>query len=203
MTADLASGSLHETLGRGRASCSGAGPGRSPRPPPRPRMPACSAIRTGDPLLVERRVIVDERRPAGSRRPNRATPADRYAPRGRSSRSRAGRRSEPRRTSWSALSREVASGRGRLVLDDRVAGRPDRDRGRLDRRDRAGRARRRTRADDGAPATEDLPYIAPGFVDVHVHGWGGHDAMGDHGRARRDGPPPAATRRDRRSCRRP
>jgi N-acetylglucosamine-6-phosphate deacetylase len=23
------------------------------------------------------------------------------------------------------------------------------------------------------------PYIAPGFVDVHVHGWGGHDAMGD------------------------
>ena len=25
----------------------------------------------------------------------------------------------------------------------------------------------------------DLPYIAPGFVDVHVHGWGGHDAMGD------------------------
>lgn len=22
------------------------------------------------------------------------------------------------------------------------------------------------------------PYIAPGFVDVHVHGWGGHDAMG-------------------------
>ncbi len=23
------------------------------------------------------------------------------------------------------------------------------------------------------------PYIVPGFVDVHVHGWGGHDAMGD------------------------
>ncbi|TME31242.1 MAG: hypothetical protein E6I62_07600 [Chloroflexi bacterium] len=23
------------------------------------------------------------------------------------------------------------------------------------------------------------PYLAPGFVDVHVHGWGGHDAMGD------------------------
>jgi N-acetylglucosamine-6-phosphate deacetylase len=22
------------------------------------------------------------------------------------------------------------------------------------------------------------PFIAPGFVDVHVHGWGGHDAMG-------------------------
>jgi N-acetylglucosamine-6-phosphate deacetylase len=31
---------------------------------------------------------------------------------------------------------------------------------------------------DGEPAT-DGPYIAPGFVDIHVHGWGGHDAMGD------------------------
>ncbi|HUP55799.1 MAG TPA: N-acetylglucosamine-6-phosphate deacetylase, partial [Methylomirabilota bacterium] len=31
--------------------------------------------------------------------------------------------------------------------------------------------------EDG-PAT-DGPYLAPGFVDVHVHGWGGHDAMGD------------------------
>lgn len=28
---------------------------------------------------------------------------------------------------------------------------------------------------DGA----SLPYLAPGFVDVHVHGGGGHDAMGD------------------------
>lgn len=25
----------------------------------------------------------------------------------------------------------------------------------------------------------DAPLVAPGFVDVHVHGWGGHDAMGD------------------------
>jgi N-acetylglucosamine-6-phosphate deacetylase len=25
------------------------------------------------------------------------------------------------------------------------------------------------------------PLFAPGFVDVHVHGWGGHDAMGDVG----------------------
>ena len=31
---------------------------------------------------------------------------------------------------------------------------------------------------DGEPGT-DRPYIAPGLVDVHVHGWGGHDAMGD------------------------
>lgn len=22
------------------------------------------------------------------------------------------------------------------------------------------------------------PYVCPGFVDIHVHGWGGHDAMG-------------------------
>ena len=29
------------------------------------------------------------------------------------------------------------------------------------------------------------PYIAAGFVDVHVHGGGGHDAMG--GRAALDG----------------
>jgi N-acetylglucosamine-6-phosphate deacetylase len=29
------------------------------------------------------------------------------------------------------------------------------------------------------------PFIAPGFVDVHVHGWGGHSAMGD--RAALDG----------------
>jgi N-acetylglucosamine-6-phosphate deacetylase len=29
--------------------------------------------------------------------------------------------------------------------------------------------------DDGAPPDVS---IAPGFIDVHVHGWGGHDAMG-------------------------
>jgi N-acetylglucosamine-6-phosphate deacetylase len=37
--------------------------------------------------------------------------------------------------------------------------------------------------DEGSPT--DAPYLAPGFVDVHVHGWGGHDAMGD--RAALDG----------------
>jgi N-acetylglucosamine-6-phosphate deacetylase len=32
---------------------------------------------------------------------------------------------------------------------------------------------------DGRPANPaSLPYLAPGFVDVHVHGGGGHDAMG-------------------------
>jgi len=33
----------------------------------------------------------------------------------------------------------------------------------------------------GAASTADLPFIAPGFVDVHVHGGGGHDAMGGAG----------------------
>jgi N-acetylglucosamine-6-phosphate deacetylase len=32
---------------------------------------------------------------------------------------------------------------------------------------------------DRAGRDAKLPLIAPGFVDVHVHGWGGHDAMGD------------------------
>jgi N-acetylglucosamine-6-phosphate deacetylase len=31
---------------------------------------------------------------------------------------------------------------------------------------------------DAVVGSSDLPYLAPGFVDVHVHGWGGHDAMG-------------------------
>jgi N-acetylglucosamine-6-phosphate deacetylase len=57
---------------------------------------------------------------------------------------------------------------GRLVLDDRVAsGRVTIEGGRIAAIDL-----------DEAPAT-DGAYLAPGFVDVHVHGWGGHDAMGD------------------------
>lgn len=28
------------------------------------------------------------------------------------------------------------------------------------------------------PAAARGPILAPGFIDVHVHGWGGHDAMG-------------------------
>jgi len=57
---------------------------------------------------------------------------------------------------------------GRLVLDDVVA-------------------QGRIAIEGGVIARIDLleaadaasPYLAPGFVDVHVHGWGGHDAMGD------------------------
>jgi N-acetylglucosamine-6-phosphate deacetylase len=37
------------------------------------------------------------------------------------------------------------------------------------------------------------PLIAPGFIDVHVHGWGGHSAMG--GRAALDGMAQALLRR--------
>jgi len=57
---------------------------------------------------------------------------------------------------------------GRLVLDDRVAN------GRVVIEDGWIAA---VESDD-APAA-DGPLLAPGFVDVHVHGWGGHDAMGD------------------------
>jgi N-acetylglucosamine-6-phosphate deacetylase len=57
---------------------------------------------------------------------------------------------------------------GRLVLDDRVApGRVTIEDGRIAAVD----------LEDGRET--DGPYLAPGFVDVHVHGWGGHDAMGD------------------------
>ena len=58
---------------------------------------------------------------------------------------------------------------GRLVLDDRVVA------GRIVVRDdviaEVGPG--------GAP--EAGPFIAPGFVDVHVHGRGGHDALGPEG----------------------
>jgi N-acetylglucosamine-6-phosphate deacetylase len=57
--------------------------------------------------------------------------------------------------------------RGRLVLDDQVA--PG-----------------EILVEDGVIATVQIderagfgPLIAPGFVDVHVHGWGGHSAMGE------------------------
>ena len=70
---------------------------------------------------------------------------------------------------------------GRLVLDDRVAG-------------------GRVSIDAGVISDVELddsigegPYLAPGFVDVHVHGWGGHSAMGD--RAALDGMARALLRR--------
>ena len=75
---------------------------------------------------------------------------------------------------------------GRLVLDDAVV------RGEITIED--GRITA-VATDDGAGAAGAAPphaarpdvgpVLAPGFVDVHVHGWGGHDAMGD--RAALDG----------------
>jgi N-acetylglucosamine-6-phosphate deacetylase len=60
--------------------------------------------------------------------------------------------------------------RGRLVLDDRVVV------GRLAIEDGWIAA---VDLEPGAdPTGPELPYISPGFVDVHVHGWGGHDVMG-------------------------
>lgn len=70
---------------------------------------------------------------------------------------------------------------GRLVLDDRVVA------GRLIISDGHIAA---VEPDDAAMGG---PYVAPGFVDVHVHGWGGHDAMGD--RAALDGMARALLRR--------
>ena len=56
---------------------------------------------------------------------------------------------------------------GRLVLDDRVEpGRIAIENGRI-------------AAVEPDPSASDGPLIAPGFVDVHVHGWGGFDAMGE------------------------
>lgn len=57
---------------------------------------------------------------------------------------------------------------GRLVLDDRIAS------GRIRIED--GRITEVVLDEEPVAAGA---MLAPGFVDVHVHGWGGHDAMGD------------------------
>lgn len=60
---------------------------------------------------------------------------------------------------------------GQLILDDRVAP------GRISVED--GLIAELVLDDPGVgDADRDDRYIAPGFVDLHVHGWGGHDAMG-------------------------
>src|SRR5215208_3291446 len=75
---------------------------------------------------------------------------------------------------------------GRLVLPDRVvAGRITLENGRI-------------ASIEPRSADSRGPYIAPGFIDAHVHGWGGHDAMGSpddlHGMAPQGVPasPPTA-----------
>ncbi len=70
---------------------------------------------------------------------------------------------------------------GRLVLDDTIiAGRLVLEDGRI-------------AAIEPDEREADGPYLAPGFVDLHVHGWGGHDAMGS--RADLDGMARALLRR--------
>jgi N-acetylglucosamine-6-phosphate deacetylase len=59
---------------------------------------------------------------------------------------------------------------GRLVLADRVVP------GRLLIED--GWIAELVEAPEDADAASG-PFVAPGFIDVHVHGWGGHDATGD------------------------
>jgi N-acetylglucosamine-6-phosphate deacetylase len=74
--------------------------------------------------------------------------------------------------------------RGRLVLEDRVA---------------AGVVMiedgliAEVELDPKSDRVAALPLVAPGFCDVHVHGWGGHDAMG--GAAALDGMARALARR--------
>jgi N-acetylglucosamine-6-phosphate deacetylase len=59
--------------------------------------------------------------------------------------------------------------RGRLVLADRVvAGEIAVEDGLIARIETV----------DEEPRAEPGPIIAPGYIDVHVHGWGGHSAMG-------------------------
>ena len=61
---------------------------------------------------------------------------------------------------------------GRLVLDDRVA------EGRMTIEDGTIVAVELDESSSPRGSRSDAPFIAPGFVDVHVHGGGGHDAMG-------------------------
>jgi N-acetylglucosamine-6-phosphate deacetylase len=80
-------------------------------------------------------------------------------------------------TAWTTRTGGTTEVVGNLVLDERVAaGRIRIEDGRITavELDEPGRA--------GGPAA---PFVAPGFVDVHVHGGGGHVAMGD--RAALDG----------------
>jgi N-acetylglucosamine-6-phosphate deacetylase len=69
--------------------------------------------------------------------------------------------------------------RGRLVLDDRVVpGRVHIDGDRIVGVDLEVEEGDGAQSGAAQAAAADLPIVAPGFVDVHVHGGGGHDAMG-------------------------
>ena len=64
---------------------------------------------------------------------------------------------------------------GQLVLHDRVA------EGRVTIDDGLIVAVELDESSSPRESTSGTPFIAPGFVDVHVHGGGGHDAMGGPG----------------------
>ena len=71
--------------------------------------------------------------------------------------------------------------RGRLILDESIVpGRAHIEDGRIT-------------AIEPDDAEQNGPFVAPGFVDLHVHGWGGFDAMGS--RADLDGMARALLRR--------
>ncbi len=71
------------------------------------------------------------------------------------------------------MTTERTTVRGRLVLDDRVTA------GHIVIEDGLIVAVELGESPAGvASSVSDRPFIAPGFVDVHVHGGGGHDAMG-------------------------
>ena len=69
--------------------------------------------------------------------------------------------------------------RGSLVLADRIVpGRLEVADGRITAVEPEARERDGAGVAGGAAGPAG-PFLVPGFIDVHVHGWGGHDAMGD------------------------
>ena len=137
---------------------------------------AQARVRARPGLLGRRRRHAAGARGRDARRGPRGGPAPGRRPaRGRRVRVRRGpqhpaqraRREHPRDVGRCARRRQWLRERhrGRLVLDERGPG-PAERRGRLDR---GGRRPRRRGGLAG-------PLVAPGFIDVHVHGWGGHDA---------------------------
>ena len=178
MGADLEHGSLHEALARGghhlrRGTATIA---------------AAAATHEDARLLGIRRGRPAARRAARDlRRPRPPDRGDREPLPGRPVRARRAVRGRGRDARRGA-SRDVgASSRAGWCSPTRVVPGRRHDRGRLDR---GGRARRGRRGGGRGP------FIAPGFVDVHVHGWGGHDAHRRRERPDRDGPGAAAPGRD-------
>lgn len=80
-----------------------------------------------------------------------------------------------------AVSKRISIVAGRLVVDDGIVA------GHLVVEDGL------IAAIEPDPEHESGPYVLPGFIDIHVHGWGGHDAMGP--RAALDGMARALLRR--------